>query len=312
MAELFTAISFGYGRFRRPFVIKRLRPELNSNPTAVGLFIDEANLASTLVHPNVVPVFDFGEAAGCYFLAQEYIVGRDVGRLNRRLRDRGEPGLSTEIALYLAHQVLHGLQYAHDKRDDTGAPLALVHRDISPANVIVSERGEVKILDFGIVKAQQRVSQTESGTVKGNVSFMSPEQARGRTVDHRSDLFSTGLVILYALTGEPTYRGETFYELLNAAATGPTPEQRARIATLPEPLPAILGRALEVDPALRFQNAAEFAAAVAPFLTGTGQRDLARRMVALFSDELRAEQIRLANAVPGPPQAAASSSVGSS
>jgi len=164
--------------------------------------------------------------------------------------------------------------------------------------VIVSERGEVKILDFGIVKTRQRVSQTESGTVKGNVSFMSPEQARGRVVDHRSDLFSTGLVILYAVTGEPAYRGETFYELLNAAATGPTDEQRARIAALPEPLPGILSRALEVDPALRFQSAAEFSAAIAPFLIGTGQRDLTRRMLALFGNELRAEQVALANAFP--------------
>ena len=298
MAEVFTAVSFGVGKFRRPFVIKRLRAELDGNATAIGLFIDEANLASTLVHPNVVPVFDFGEVAGSYFLAEEYIVGRDLGRITSRLRDRGEPLLSTNAILHLANEILNGLAYAHDKRDDAGNPVGLVHRDITPENVIVSERGEVKILDFGIMKAKQRVSQTDSGTVRGNVGFMSPEQARGRAVDHRSDLFSTGLVILYAATGEPTYSGQTFYDLLTSAASGPGPLQQARIAALPAPLPAILARALAFDPDKRFQSSAEFSAALAPHLDSGGQRELAHRLLSLFGDELRAEQDRLAAAYP--------------
>jgi Protein kinase domain len=302
MAEVFTAVSFGYGGFRRSFVIKRLRPELIANPTAIDLFIDEANLASSLVHPNVVPVFDFGEAAGSYFLAQEYVIGRDLGRLTRRLRERGEPLLSANAILHLAHEVLAGLQYAHAKRDDSGRPLAIVHRDITPENVIISERGEVKVLDFGIMQATHRVSQTESGTVKGNVGFMSPEQARGKTVDHRSDLYSTGLVILYAATGEPSYSGETFYDLLTAAAVGPGDEQRARIAALPQPLPAILGRALEVDPDLRFQSSAEFRAVVASHMTGGGASELAEQLLRLFGDELHAEQERLAAAFARAPR----------
>ena len=298
MAEVFTAVSFGVGKFRRPFVIKRLRAELDGNATAIGLFIDEANLASTLVHPNVVPVFDFGEVAGSYFLAEEYIVGRDLGRITSRLRDRDEPLLSRNAILHLANEILNGLAYAHDKRDDAGNPLGLVHRDITPENVIVSERGEVKILDFGIMKAKQRVSQTDSGTVRGNVGFMSPEQARGRAVDHRSDLFSTGLVILHAATGEPTYPGQTFYDLLTSAASGPGPLQQARIAALPAPLPAILTRALAYDPDKRFQSSAEFSAAIAPHLESGGQRELAHRLLSLFGDELRAEQDRLAAAYP--------------
>jgi serine/threonine-protein kinase len=302
MAEVYTAVSFGVGRFRRSFVIKRLRAELDGNATAVSLFIDEANLASTLVHPNVVPVFDFGEAGGSYFLAEEYIVGRDLGRVTTRLRDRGDPLLSRNTILYLANEILTGLAYAHDKRDDAGRTLGLVHRDVTPANVIISERGEVKILDFGIMKAKQRVSQTESGTVRGNVGFMSPEQARGRPVDHRSDLFSTGLVILYAATGEPTYPGDTFYDLLTAAASGMGADQKARIATLPAPLPAILARALEIDPAERFQSSAEFSAAIAPHLSPGGATELGARVAALFGEELRAEQDRLAAAFPHAPR----------
>ena len=302
MAEVFTAVSFGYGGFRRSFVIKRLRPELIANPTAIDLFIDEANLASTLVHPNVVPVFDFGEAAGSYFLAQEYVIGRDLGRITRRLRERGEPLLSANAILHLAHEVLAGLQYAHGKRDDSGHPLGIVHRDITPENVIISERGEVKVLDFGIMKATHRVSQTESGTVKGSVGFMSPEQARGKAVDHRSDLYSTGLVILYAATGEPTYSGETFYDLLTAAATGPGDEQLARIAALPAPLPAILGRALDVDPDRRFQTSGEFRAAVASCMTAGGASELSDQLLRLFGDELHAEQERLAAAFARAPR----------
>jgi serine/threonine-protein kinase len=293
MAEVYTAVSFGYGTFRRPFVIKRLRPELNGNPTAVGLFIDEANLASTLVHSNIVPVFDFGEAAGSYFLSQEWVIGRDLGRLTRRLRDLGEPCLSVGAILQLAHEVLAGLEYAHGKLDEAGNPLGIVHRDITPDNVMISERGEVKVLDFGIMKATQRLSQTESGTVKGSVGFMSPEQARGKNVDHRSDLFSLGLVILHAATGDPTYPGETFYDLLTAAANGPGDAEHRRIAALPSPLPALLRRALEVEPERRFQSSAEFRAAIAPYVVGAGATELANQLHRLFGDELRAEQERL-------------------
>ena len=266
------------------------------------MFIDEANLASTLVHPNVVPVFDFGEAGGSYFLAEEYVIGRDLGRITSRLYERGEPMLSHNAILHLANEVLAGLAYAHDKRDDAGRPMGLVHRDVTPANVIISERGEVKILDFGIMKAKQRVSQTDSGTVRGNVCFMSPEQARGRAVDHRSDLYSIGLVILHAATGEQTYPGDTFYDLLTAAAAGPDAVMRARIAALPAPLPAILTRALEVDPDKRFQSSAEFSAAITPHLIGGGSTELAVRLTSLFAEELRAEQERLASAFPHVPR----------
>ena len=207
MAEVFTAVSFGSGGFRRTFVIKRLRAEMASNPVAVAHFIDEANLASTLVHPNIVPVFDFGEVAGSYFLAQEYVVGRDLGRLARRMTEQNVARLSVSAALYVAHEVLRGLHHAHEKRADDGTPLELVHRDVTPENVMISERGEVKILDFGIVKAIQRVSQTDIGMVKGNVDYMSPEQARGRAVDRRSDVFSAGLVLYFALARTPALPG---------------------------------------------------------------------------------------------------------
>ena len=297
MAEIFTAVSFGSGGFRRSFVVKRLRPEMATNPVAVAHFIDEANLASTLVHPNIVPVFDFGEVAGSYFLAQEYIVGRDLGRLTRRMVERNIPAISPQAALFIAHEMLRGLHYAHEKRQDDGAVLDLVHRDVTPENAMISERGEVKILDFGIVKAATRVSQTDIGMVKGNVDYMSPEQARGRSVDRRSDVFSTGLVLYFALARSPLYRGETLFDRLTRAAMGPGEEEWAQIAALPSPLPEILKRALAIDPAERFQTAAEFAQAVAPYISG-GAGELTGVINALYGDDLQLEQDRLAAAFP--------------
>jgi serine/threonine protein kinase len=297
MAEIFTAVSFGSGGFRRSFVVKRLRPEMATNPVAVAHFIDEANLASTLVHPNIVPVFDFGEVAGSYFLAQEYIVGRDLGRLTRRMVERNIPAISPQAALYVVHEMLRGLHYAHEKRQDDGTVLDLVHRDVTPENAMISERGEVKILDFGIVKSSQRVSQTDIGMVKGNVDYMSPEQARGRSVDRRSDIFSTGLVLYFALARTTLYRGETLFDRLTRAAMGPGEEEWGQIAALPHPLPEILKRALAIDPAERYQTAAEFAQAVAPYISG-GAGELTGVINALYGDDLQLEQDRLAAAFP--------------
>jgi hypothetical protein len=297
MAEIFTAVSFGSSGFRRSFVIKRLRPEMAASPMAVAHFIDEANLASTLVHPNIVPVFDFGEVGGAYFLAQEYIVGRDLGRLTRRMVEKNLPPISVSAALYVAHEVLRGLHYAHEKRADDGTPMELVHRDVTPENVMISERGEVKVLDFGIVKAAHRVAQTDIGIVKGNVDFMAPEQARGRPVDRRADVFSVGLVLYFAVARKPLYEGDTLFDRLTRAAQGPGEEEQRRIAELPAPLPELLQMALATDPQDRFDSAAAFAQAVAGHVH-VGSAELTGVMNALFGDELALEQDRLAAAFP--------------
>jgi hypothetical protein len=297
MAEIFTAVSFGSSGFRRSFVIKRLRPEMAANETAVAHFIDEANLASTLVHPNIVPVFDFGEVNGAYFLAQEYIVGRDLGRLTRRMVERNMPPLSPAAILYIAHEVLRGLHYAHERRADDGTPTELVHRDVTPENIMISERGEVKMLDFGIVKAAQRVAQTDIGIVKGNVDFMAPEQARGRAVDRRADLFSVGLVMYFAAARTPLYDGDTLFDRLTRSAMGPGEEEHKRIAALPAPLPELLNVALAIEPDQRFQTAAVFAQAIADIGFG-GTAELTAALSTLYGDELALEQDRLAAAFP--------------
>jgi hypothetical protein len=297
MAQVFTAVTFGAEGFRRKFVIKRLRPELSTDQSVVAQFIDEANLASSLVHSNVIPVFDFGKVGDEYFLATEYILGRDLGRVVKRLQERDGHALPADIVLHCAHETLKALEYAHTKAGEAGAPLGIVHRDVSPNNVLVSARGEVKLFDFGIVKAEGRVTKTEHGVVKGNVSFMSPEQARGGNVDARADLFSLGLVMYYCLTGDVLYHGNTTYELLVKAATGPGADELPRIRALPSPAAAIVAKALSVDPNGRYQSAREFAATIAPHV-GQASADLQALMTRLFADDFKSEEKLFASAAP--------------
>jgi hypothetical protein len=297
MAEVFTAVSFGAEGFRRSFVVKRLRPEMAGNPSAVAHFIEEANTMSKLVHPNIVPVFDFGEVGGAFFIAEEHIVGRDLARLSARLVELGRPPLSVNAVLYVIHEILSGLMYVHAAGHGSGTPIGFVHRDVSPQNVMISRIGDVKLLDFGIMKANHGVSTTDIGTVKGNVDFMSPEQARGRAVDQRSDLFSVGLVLYHCLAREALYRGDTLYDRLSRAANGPGPDELARVAALPEPICRLLRTALEIDPARRFQTAVEFRSAVAAHVTG-GEAELAALVSELFGDELQAELDHLSAVIP--------------
>jgi serine/threonine protein kinase len=280
--------------FRRIFVVKRLRPELTSNPEIVNQFIDEARLGASLVHSNIVPVFDFGRDAEGYFLAQEYILGRDVDALVQTSKARrGGRALEPELVLYLAQEALKALAYAHTRADDSGRPLRLVHRDVSPNNLMVSARGEVKLLDFGIVKSEQRITRTQTGVVKGNLYFMSPEQARALEVDARSDLFSLGMVLFSAASGETLYSGNTTFDLINRAGLGPTADDLRRVAALPAPLNAIIAGALEVDPQRRYASADAFAEVVAASGRIGTAAALKGLMELLFADELGAESGRL-------------------
>ncbi len=296
MAEVYTAVAFGAENFRRTFVVKRLRAEMMREPTVVSAFIDEANLASSLVHSNIVPVFDFGKVGEEYFLAQEYILGRDLGRLTRRALELDGKTISPAQVYFIAHETLKALEYAHSRVGDGGKSLGIVHRDVSPNNILVSARGEVKLIDFGIAKAEGRLTQTQHGVVKGNVRFMSPEQARGAGVDSRGDLFSLGLVMYYAIAGEALYTGDNSYELLLRAAQGPGTEEADKILALPEPASRILRRVLSLEPDARFQSAAEFGLALAPFLDGASAA-LSRTMEHLFAEDIRDEERRFNAAV---------------
>jgi serine/threonine-protein kinase len=285
MSELFIAEASGAEGFTRSFVLKRLRPELARDKNSVAQFIDEARLQSSLVHSNIVPVYDFGVVGREYFMTQEFIAGRDLGRLIERHVTGGRGALPTPVAYFAAHETLQALSYAHAKHGADDAPLGIVHRDIAPGNILISLAGEVKLSDFGIVKSNDRVSRTQIGIVKGNTNFMSPEQARGAAVDARSDLYSLALVLYYGLAGQILTQGLTDLEVLHRAANGLTPDDFTRIRRLADPAPQILERALALDPADRFQTAAEFADELAIHMGG-GRAGAARLIRELFSREL--------------------------
>jgi tRNA A-37 threonylcarbamoyl transferase component Bud32 len=287
MARVFLAVTRGAEGFSRIFVVKRLRPELLGVPESVTQFIDEARLGSKLVHSNIVPVFDFGRDAEGYYLAQEYIQGRDLDNLRKASLDRRRQPLEPEVVLFVAREALRALAYAH------GA--GLVHRDVSPNNLMISSRGEVKLLDLGIAKSNTNLTKTQAGMVKGNVFYMSPEQARGEPVDARADLFSLGLVLFTAVTGDTLYTGASNYELLNRAANGLSAPDWERVKKLPPAISALLDTVLQSNPADRFADADAFAAAIPPSAVGTAQQ-LEALMQSLFSEEFQREQETLQQA----------------
>lgn len=294
MARVAVAVVRGAEGFKRTFVVKRLRPELSANPEVVSQFIDEARLGASLVHSNIVPVFDFGRDAEGYYLAQEYILGRDVDALITKSREkRGRP-LEPAIVLYLGQEALKALGYAHTRANDAGKQMGLVHRDVSPNNLMVSARGEVKLLDFGIVKSDERATKTQAGVVKGNLFFMSPEQARALPVDRRSDLFSLGMVLVSALTGDPLYSGNNVYDLMTRAGAGPTEADRQRVRSSCGALAEVVLQALSVDPASRFPDAEAFGRALAAVGPAASSAELQALVEDLFAAEFAEERQKFA------------------
>jgi eukaryotic-like serine/threonine-protein kinase len=287
MAEIFIAAAHGPEGFVRHFVVKRMHPHLARSRDAVNQFIDEGRLQSLLVHSNIVPIFDFGRVGEEYFLALEYIHGRDLEKIVRRHVEKFGRSLSVPVAFYILHEVLEALAYAHGRADAEGKDMAIVHRDVAPGNILVSASGEVKLSDFGIAKAEGRMSRTEVGMIKGNVSFMSPEQARGDAVDLRSDLFSAAVVLHYCLTAQFLYRDETMFNRLVRAASGPAVAEFNQLAELPPMAADVLKKALALEPDRRYQTAREFARDLAGHFTA-GRSELADLMETLFP-ELRRE-----------------------
>jgi eukaryotic-like serine/threonine-protein kinase len=302
MAEVFTAVAFGAENFRRAFVVKLLHGAAQRTESLVEMFIDEAKLASGLVHSNIIPVYDFGKLGDEYYMAQEYVLGRDLRRLTNTVVKTDNKALDARMAVYIAREALRALEYAHTRQNDDGKSLGIVHRDVSPNNILASARGEVKLFDFGIAKADEgRMHQTQTGVVKGNVQYMSPEQARGENVDARADVYSLGLVLYFLLSGRSLYKGESAYELLIQAAQGLTTELLPRLEKLPPELANVLRVALEPDREQRFQSAAAFENALAQ-MPSANAVELAREMQRLFGDELKAEQAKFASIDPPPPE----------
>jgi eukaryotic-like serine/threonine-protein kinase len=258
--------------------LKLVQPSFAADEELVELLVEEAEIAARLDHPNVVQVLDLGSVGGVYYVAMEFIDGGDLCALLRRHRDvRGEFPLAA--ALYLMAEVCAGLDYAHHQRDTDGRPLGIVHRDVTPQNILLSRAGQVKIGDFGIAKAALRARQTEAGVVKGKSQYFSPEQAWGDPVDARSDLFSAGLVLYEVLTGEPPYRVQDPTLLIDLARHANIAPLRTR-RDVPADVDAAVMRALRAEPDERHQDGAALRRDLLLCLEGCapgfGAADLAR------------------------------------
>ncbi len=242
MAEVYLARAAGPAGFQKTLVVKRILPHLAEDPKFVEMFLAEARLAAGLNHPGVVQIFDFGEADDAYYLAMEYVDGPDLGTLWRAARGR----LPIAHAVKIISLACEGLDYAH--------ALNIVHRDVSPDNILLSRTGAVKVTDFGVAKAASTSQHTQAGTLKGKFAYMAPEQLRGKPLDRRADVYSAAATLYEALAGNRLFDVEGDVALLNAVAKEPHVDIRSRRPEIPEALSRILDKALAKDPTRRYPS----------------------------------------------------------
>ena len=288
MAEIFFARLDGAAGFEKPVVLKRILPENAADQDFIAMFTDEARLAAKLQHPNIVQVFEFGETDGSFFMAMEYIEGVDLGVLLRKMHARGHR-MSIECAVTMVTSALKALQYAHDKRDN-GLPLAIVHRDVSPSNILVSREGFIKLTDFGIAKASLRAFQTKTGVLKGKLAYMSPEQAKREAVDKRADIYATGLVAFELFAGRRAYDAEYEEDVFKLAVEAKVPSITALVPDFPIDVAAVVAKALAPKPTDRFAECADFANALVAAFSKHGQPADERTIAKLVQAEAPKEE----------------------
>ncbi|MEZ4458893.1 MAG: serine/threonine-protein kinase [bacterium] len=270
MAEVFKANSTSLQGFEKLVAIKRILPELTRNERFVRMFLDEAKVSLHLNHTNCVQVFDLGLADGTYFIVMEYVDGTNLKNIIEHLKTNRQ-NLGVEEAAFIALEICKGLAHAHNKKDQEKHHLAIVHRDISPPNVLISVEGEVKITDFGLAKAKSQVETTDPGIVKGKFGYLSPEAAFGEQVDARTDVFAVGIMLWEMLTGERLFLGETDLATLQLVRKNETPPLSKYRSDVPPAFEAIIRRALESDLTKRFQTAEELGTAIAEFMFAYGK-----------------------------------------
>ena len=253
MAEIFKAKVAGAQGFERDLVIKRILPHFNEDEDFVRMFVDEARITAKLQHPNIVQVFDFDVVDGTYYIAMEYIEGKDLKEVLERAALERDP-LSVFQCIWIAIEIAKGLHYAHTK-EEKGKPLNIVHRDVTPSNVMISYRGDVKLMDFGIAKAAQRSTKTQAGAVKGKVAYMSPEQARGRPLDGRSDVFALGVMLWEALTERRLFVAESDFDTLTNVLKMEAPPPSSINPEVPKDLDPIIAMCLAKDTDARYASA---------------------------------------------------------
>jgi hypothetical protein len=291
MAEIFVARSTGIEGFEKLVVLKRILPQYAQDARFIRMFLQEARIAASLQHTNIAQVYDIGQLEGTYFFAMEYVLGVDLRMLLAECSARGER-IPVEHAVSIAIDVAAGLHYAHEKRGPDGERLGLVHRDVSPSNILCGYDGSVKVTDFGIAKATFQRGETRPGTVMGKVAYMSPEQCRAKPLDRRSDIFSLGILLYELSTGVHLFNGDGELDVMRQIVDDPIPPPRTRFLDYPEPLERIVMRALQKRPDDRYQTAQDFQAELEAFARnarlGKSALALARYLEQRFGQEVDA------------------------
>jgi tRNA A-37 threonylcarbamoyl transferase component Bud32 len=316
MAEVYLARQAGPRGFEKLVVIKRIRPELVGEPGAVDAFLDEARLVATLEHPHIVQVLELGVVAGTPFFVMEHVGGVDLRQLLEAAVREGEE-ISLANALYIAIDVCAALHYAHERPGPDGAPLGIIHRDMSPSNVLISHDGAVKVCDFGIAKASSRTRETQRGVVKGKFSYMSPEQCTNAPLDRRSDVFALGILLYELTTQTHLFRAGNDYGAMKAIVEDEIPPPSARAPGYPPELEAIVLRALARDPAARYPTAEALQTALEDFarehklaLSSTHVAALMRRLfLRRDTAQLFSRTGRLARLTAGPAAAGSADAI---
>jgi serine/threonine-protein kinase len=217
MAEVFLGEATSVQGFKKRVAIKRVLPHLASHTNFIGMFLDEARLGARLTHANIVSVFDIGKSDNSFFIVMEFVDGTNLKKIMETLRIKRQPFPLKDV-IYIAMEACRGLSYAHELLDEDGNPVDLVHRDVSPPNILISRRGEVKVTDFGLAKARTQLERTDPGVVKGKFSYLSPEVATGQEIDERADIFALGVCIWEMLAGRRLFLGDTDYETVQAVS----------------------------------------------------------------------------------------------
>jgi eukaryotic-like serine/threonine-protein kinase len=265
MAEVFRAESTGLEGFRKQVAIKRVLPHLGRNSKFISMFLDEARLSAQLSHSNCVQVFDIGVRDDAYFIVMEFVDGANLKSIATAMQKRGRT-FPIAAATYVAHEICKGLSYAHDLTDRSGASLHLVHRDVSPANVLVTKHGEVKIVDFGLAKASSQLEPSEPGVIKGKFAYLSPEAALGEEVDCRADIFAVGIILWELLASQRLFTAETDVQILHKVQTAKVPAISEINRNVPPELEGIVHRALARNRHERYSSARELGQDLSRFM----------------------------------------------
>ncbi|MEQ8460539.1 MAG: serine/threonine-protein kinase [Sandaracinaceae bacterium] len=267
MAEVFRGEALSVQGFKKQVAIKRVLPHLAQNKSFISMFLDEARLGARLNHANIVSVFDIGAADNTFFIVMEFIDGCNLKAVMENFRQTGRR-LGVKESVYICMEVCRGLSYAHELIDDEGDELAIVHRDISPPNILLSKRGEIKVTDFGLAKATTQLEKTDPGVVKGKFSYLAPEAALGERVDARADLFGLGIVLWEMLAGRRLFLGETDYQTVKLVQQANVPSLQRLNPEVDADLEEVLQKCLAKDPDQRYLSARDMGDALAGYLFG--------------------------------------------